>query len=167
MIGVVGIIISFLMLILLLSWGRTYPNIYPTFVYSFIFLIQGLIVTAAKPTLLGRWKEEYYKEKLEWDGFRKFLSDMAQLKKYELQDFAMWKEWLIYGTALGVGKKVSEAMKKLKVSVSEADMVPIIFTSFHGVNLALITTGHPSSGGGHGGSFGGGGGFGGGGAGGR
>jgi hypothetical protein len=91
-------------------------------------------------------------------AFRKFLSDMAQLKKYELQDFSMWKEWLIYGTSLGVGKKVAEAMKQLNISRFGVDVIPIMYTSFHGINLAVVTTGRASAGAGHGGGFGGGGG---------
>ncbi|HEX7556653.1 MAG TPA: hypothetical protein VF338_08510, partial [Leptolinea sp.] len=34
---------------------------------------------------------------------------------YAPQDLAIWSEWLIYGTALGVGDCVSRAMKNLNI----------------------------------------------------
>ncbi len=78
---------------------------------------QNLIAGAAPSQLFGRWRGDHYKEKLEWDAFKKLLSDFAMIQKYAPQDLVIWKEWLIYGTALGVGKKVAEAMKKLNVTL--------------------------------------------------
>lgn len=63
----------------------------------------------------GRWKADYYKEKLEWDAFKSFLSNFAIIQKYAPEDIAIWKEWLVYGTALGVGHNVVKAMDKLKI----------------------------------------------------
>lgn len=77
-------------------------------------------------SLFGRWKVSYYKEKLEWDAFKNFLSNLAMIKKYSLRkDISIWKDWLIYGTALGVGDKVVEAMKSLELSELTADYVII------------------------------------------
>ena len=41
------------------------------------------------------------------------------IQKYAPADFSMWGEWLVYGTALGVGDKVEEAMKALNIRVAE------------------------------------------------
>jgi len=84
---------------------------------SFLFL-QSLIPAAIAPrTVFSRWRDDLYKEKLEWDAFKSFLCDPNMMQKYAPQDLAIWSEWLAYGTALGVGDSVSRAMKNLNVPV--------------------------------------------------
>jgi uncharacterized membrane protein len=131
--------------------------------------VQSGIALVFPSTRFGYWKGDAYKEKLEWDAFSKFLSDLAMIRKYSPSDISMWGEWLVFGTALGVGDKVQIAMKELNISIPES-MVPVT-----GVRTAFVpvlffsppSRGGGSSGGFGGGSFGGGGGFGGGGVGGR
>jgi uncharacterized membrane protein len=130
----------------------------------FILLAQAAVPALAPSALFGRWKEDYYKEKLEWDAFRNFLSDFAMIKKYAPEDLGMWKEWLIYGTALGVGDKVREAMDDLNVSIPLAFAESGMRTYFA---HAYSASAPRSSGSGGGGGFGGGGGSGGGGGGAR
>ncbi|HUU74829.1 MAG TPA: DUF2207 domain-containing protein [Methanoregulaceae archaeon] len=134
--------------------------------WGFMILESG-IALAFPSTLFGHWKGDGYKEKLEWDAFAYFLSDLALMKKYAPSDISMWGEWLVYGTALGVGDKVVKAMKDLDISIPEADVPLGVRTAF----FPVLFFAPPSSGGGGGfgggGSFGGGGGFGGGGVGGR
>ena len=129
---------------------------------SAISVVQNVIAVAFPSTLFGKWLGLSYKEKLEWESFKRFLSDLALIRKYASEDLSMWGEWLVYGTALGVGDAVVKAMKELNIQVPEANFVlhmPILFTPVRVVGL-------PGGGGaGGGGGFGSGGGFGGGGAG--
>ena len=81
--------------------------------------LQAGIAFAAPSTLFGHWKDDRYREKLEWDAFTHFLSDMAMIQKYAPADLLMWGEWLVYGTALGVGDKVEKAMKDLNIRVAD------------------------------------------------
>ncbi len=138
-----------------------YPDASALPVLSATLFGQSLVCALTPSQLFGRWKGDSYKEKLEWDAFRRFLSDMAMIKKYAPEDVAIWKDWLVYGTALGVGENVVKAMKAMNVSVPEVTTFYGLH-AFHGVRSAVART----SGGG-GGGFGAGGGFGGGGAGGR
>ncbi|MCD6235985.1 MAG: DUF2207 domain-containing protein, partial [Thaumarchaeota archaeon] len=131
--------------------------------YSVIFLVESIVAVIAPSTLFGKWKGSAYKEKLEWDAFRKFLSDLALIRKYAPQDLSIWGEWLVYGTALGVGDKVAEAMEALGVTLEEAAAARNMPKAF----APIITAISPKSEGGSGGGFGAGGGFGGGGAGAR
>ena len=129
-------------------------------VTAMVLLLQSSVV-AAPPTLFGRWKEDYYKEKLEWDAFRTFLGDFAMIQKYAPQDLGMWKEWLIYGTALGVGDTVELAMNDLNISIPEALAIHTIHTSFGHAYSSSAPASSDSGGfggGGSGGGFGGGGG---------
>lgn len=125
-----------------------------------VLALQSTAVALAPSTLLGRWKKDYYKEKLEWDAFRTFLSDYAMIRRYSADDLDMWKEWLIYGTALGVGDTVEKAMMDLKIAIPEAAAVHNIGSSFVDAFSASMPD---SSGSGGGFGFGGGGGGGGGG----
>ena len=129
---------------------------------SLVLVVQAMIPVMAPSSLFGKWKQDYYKEKLEWDSFARFLSDFASIQKYAPEDLSMWKEWLIYGTALGVGDKVRTAMEMLNVQIPVAYAVNEMHTHF---GNAYSTSAPKSSG--SGGGFGGGGGSGGGGAGGR
>jgi len=142
----------------------------PAGILSFIVAVQVGIAALFPSTLFGVWKGDRYREKLEWDAFAHFLSDLALIRQYSPADLSMWGEWLVYGTALGLGDKVEQAMKNLNISLPDVGMplysnMPVIFAP-------IVFYSPPSSGGGHGGfggggSFGGGGGFGGGGVGGR
>ena len=100
----------------------------PLVVALLILLVQASVVAFAPSALFGRWKQDYYKEKLEWDAFRDFLSDYAMIKKYAPEDLILWKEWLVYGTALGVGDKVMEAMADLNIHIPEAVAVQSMHT---------------------------------------
>lgn len=130
---------------------------------SGVLLVQSIVAISAPSTLFGRWKGVEYKEKLEWDAFRRLLSDLALIRQYAPQDLSMWGEWLVYGTALGVGDKVVEAMKELNVHLPEASILTVMPTTFR----PIITAASPPSKGGVTGGFGAGGGFGGGGGGAR
>jgi len=139
-----------------------------TFAGSVILLIQSIAALAAPLTLFGRWKGMMYKEKLEWNSFKRLLSDLAMIKRYAPQDLSIWKEWLIFGTTLGVGEKVVEAMKELRIPMVEADIVGVMPTAFRPIDaIAPVSSGAGRSGGSGGGGHGGGGGFGGGGGGAR
>lgn len=161
-------LISVLLLVISLLAMFTIPSLTSIFAFavvtSIIPLIQSVIAVAFPSTLFGKWLGLSYKEKLEWNSFKRFLSDLALIRKYAPEDLPMWGEWLVYGTALGVGAAVVKAMKELNIQLPEAKLaphIPILFTP-------VIAVGLPSgrgAGGGGGGGFGSGGGFGGGGAG--
>ncbi len=144
-------------------------------VYTYDIAVMGIFLIAVAniphivlpSQIFGRWKSNFYKERLEWESFKRFLSDLAMLKKYGKEDESMWREWLYYGTALGVADKIEEALSSLKINVPEIRKVRFIRRHTHyywnALNEGLKSiSSTPKSGG-----FGAGGGFGGGGAGGR
>ena len=159
------IVISF-SLLFFLRFFSTF-NGYSVFVLSLTLFIASLIAAASPAQIFGRWKKNYYMEKLQWEAFRKFLSDLALIKRYAPEDVVIWKEWLVYGTALGVAEKVEKALKKFaKVEIPEVRTLNAVrgsFSSFSSTLSSSISQASPSGSSG----FGSGGGFGGGGAGGR
>ncbi len=101
---------------LYVNFGDDYPQLLLCFISAILLFIQSLIPAFAAPrAIFGKWKADYYREKQEWDSFRKFLSDFAIIQKYAPQDISIWKDWLVYGTALGVADKVLAAMQQLKI----------------------------------------------------
>lgn len=144
----------------LVSYMMTVP-----IVLSVVIIAQYFIASLFPVFLMGRYKPGLYKEKLEWNAFRANLSDFSQMQKYGTEDLAMWGSWLVYGTALGVGDKVAQAMKSLNVKFPAALVPMVAHTHFYPIMTARSIqaytssgTSHRSSTGSHGGSHGGGGG---------
>ncbi len=164
-ISVLFLFLSLLSLTWVVPMLDLFPNAVQVPMLTLVAFFQSFICYMTPTQLFGRWKGDHYKEKLEWDAFRRFLSDMAMIKRYAPEDISIWKDWLVYGTALGVGEKVAKAMGVLNVKVPE------VYTYYcFGTFLTTWISTAPSGGGfggGMGGGFGAGGGFGGGGAGGR
>ncbi len=92
--------------------------------YSLVPIIQIIIAVIFPSTLFGYWKEDNLREKLQWDAFRRHLEDFSQLERYGPEDISMWGPWLVYGTAMGVGDKVAEAMEMLEVDYAPMRLVP-------------------------------------------
>jgi uncharacterized membrane protein len=140
-------------------------------VLGIVIIAQYAVASRFPVFLMGRYRPGLYKEKLEWGAFRANLSDLSQMQKYGTEDLSMWGSWLVYGTALGVGDKVAQAMKNLNVKFVAASVPMVAHTHFYPITTARRKVVYASSGssyhsgGGHrgGGSRGGGGGHGGGG----
>ena len=130
--------------------------------YSLIPLLQIIVAAVFPSTLFGYWKEDNLREKLQWDAFKRHLTDFSQLENYGPEDLNMWGPWLVYGTALGVGDKVAEAMDMLEIDYAPMRIVPTYYYWFRPITTARTYQSTRSSGG-RGGGGGGGGGFGGGG----
>jgi uncharacterized membrane protein len=79
------------------------------------------------------------------------------IQKYAPEDLSIWKEWLVYGTTLGVGDKVEKSMADMNISVPQAAAVTIMHTDFSHAYSASIPKSSGSGGGRGGGGFGGGG----------
>ncbi|HWQ64368.1 MAG TPA: DUF2207 domain-containing protein, partial [Methanospirillum sp.] len=108
--------------------GSNAPLGFTATILSGAAFLQGLVGMLFPATLFGRWKGDTYEEKLRWDSFRSFLSDAVLIKRYAPSDISMWGEWLVYGTALGVGDRVVSSMKDLNVNLPE-------FSSASGTSL--------------------------------
>ena len=125
-----------------------------------VILAQFMVASMFPVYLMGRYKPGLYKEKLEWNAFREFLSDFSQMQRYSTEDLVMWGSWLVYGTALGVGNKVAQAMKSLNVRFPAAQLPVIAHSHFYPIITAsrpVTYSGGRSHGGFHGGGGGGGG----------
>ncbi|MGN1298476.1 MAG: DUF2207 family protein [Candidatus Scatovivens sp.] len=57
-----------------------------------------------------------YDEKQQWNGLRGYLKDYSLLKEKRVDDLAIWEEYLVYATALGISEKV---LKEIKANYPE------------------------------------------------
>ncbi|HXW98629.1 MAG TPA: hypothetical protein VEI51_02775 [Methanomicrobiales archaeon] len=109
-------------------------------ILSYVLVLQVMVAMAFPTTLLGRWLENGYEEKCRWDAFRAFLGDFAMIRKYSPGDLSLWGDWLVYGTALGVGDRVIKAMGDLEIQIPEAEFAPALregFTSLTRFSLGM------------------------------
>ncbi|MCW3990898.1 MAG: DUF2207 domain-containing protein [Candidatus Bathyarchaeota archaeon] len=136
---------------------------------SVIPIVQVVVAMGFPSSLFGMWRGDSYREKLEWDAFTRHLDDLSQIERYPPEDIGMWGEWLVYGTALGVGDAVVRALRVLEIDLPEARYMRAMPVYFHPFVVAstrrVSSSGGRASGSFGGGGFGAGGGFGGGGGG--
>ena len=59
-------------------------------------------------------------ERVKWHGLRNFLIDFSKIDDRDIKEVSVWEEYLVYATALGVGKKVLNAIK-LKIEQQDID----------------------------------------------
>ncbi len=142
-------LIPLLLLSLLLTFGPLfslifYDNATMIFLsaagYGAIVLVQFIVAVIFPTTLFGYWKDDNYREKLEWDAFKNHLSDFSRLEQYGPEDMNMWGSWLVYGTALGVGELVADAMQSLKIDYPSMHLVQTYPYWF----MPISTAGTPS-----------------------
>jgi uncharacterized membrane protein len=106
-----------------------YPMLFSGLLASMVIILESVPLVFA-PSLFSRWKANYHKEKLEWDAFRNFLENFATNHKYLPKEPNIWKEWLVYGTALGVGLKFAEEMEQLNIKIPEIRVISYMYTYF-------------------------------------
>ncbi|RLF71995.1 MAG: hypothetical protein DRN40_01295 [Thermoplasmata archaeon] len=124
--------------------------------YSALGLFPLLTDNPIRRSFVTRWKNDYYREKLQWDAFRKTVKE-KKIDPETVED-PLVEDWIIYGTALGVG---NEAYDKLLTYSGSAGVLLLGYPSLSGTfstlpSLKYISGGAPGGGGVAGGGFGGG-----------
>lgn len=118
---------------------------------------------------------------VKWQGFENFLKDFSRLEEYSVTSLAIWDQYLIYATSLGIADLVESQLRtKYSNQINDAttDYVPLWYYGYHSYyhrrlmatyvisrgTIAKAQAARASSSRGGGGSFGGGSSFGGGGS---
>ena len=164
--GFAFVVIPFVLLFVFIIFGE-YPFVWSLYGALLIMGIVGIICLLLPSGIGGRWTEygKEYDEK--WKNFKKYLNDFSLMKEYPPESVAVWNDYLVYATALGVADKVEKAMKMhLPAETLERENVYYYhhyggYTSMsQGLSTALNYSSSSSSsgGGGSGGGSGGGGG---------
>ena len=90
--------------------------------FNLAVIIWGIFISASIFFSIGRiflrWSSSASKEVNQWIDFKKYISNVSRIKNELPQALPIWQEILIYGTALGIAKKVSEYMPLILSQVS-------------------------------------------------
>lgn len=129
--GVLIIIFSSILGIYLIFANPLY-NVYMV-VILFIF---GMILIGLPNTFAGRWTTEGKEYHDRWKAFEKYIRDYSMIEEYPPASIQVWGRYLVYATALGCAKEVSDNMFKYFESVNmsndylyESD---IVYFSYYG-----------------------------------
>jgi uncharacterized membrane protein len=76
-----------------------------------VLAIFSFIVVMLPEDIFGQWTEKGRVFYLKWNNFKKFLKDNSLINEHPPESIVVWKQYLIYGAALGVADEVYEAMK--------------------------------------------------------
>lgn len=131
--GIIQIILSILITVFSF-FSENKPAFYTLFIMSIIVIVISIILIIIPNTIGGQWTKkgrEYYQK---WNNFKKYLKDFSLMKEYPPESIAIWDEYLVYATALGVADEVEKAMGELAYSSSGYDdySAIYIFYSFGG-----------------------------------
>lgn len=76
-----------------------------------ILSVFSFIVLMLPQDIFGQWTEKGREFYLKWNNFKKFLEDNSLINEHPPESIVVWKQYLIYGAALGVADEVYDAMK--------------------------------------------------------
>jgi len=105
-------------------------NGYMAILYAVTLII--VILSILRTSLFSKFKKNYYLEYEQWQRFKDYLSHLDSIPRTSFKGVVMWEKYLIYATALGIGKKVLEVLKKWKVIDKKQ------YNSYHAINTATI-----------------------------
>ncbi|MBU0758354.1 MAG: DUF2207 domain-containing protein [Nanoarchaeota archaeon] len=91
-------------------------NLSLIFILSTVSCLAGLFIPAK---VFGRFSPKGYEIYRKSMNYRRFMTDLTQLKKYPPASLIIWEEQLVYAALFGAAEKV---IKQMKLSVKE-DMV--------------------------------------------
>lgn len=86
--------------------------------FRLIILFLDIIILAiviTKSSLFIKFEKEYYLEYQQWQGFKNYLKTLDSMKRSPPQAVVLWEKYLVYATALGVGKNVAKKLKDWKI----------------------------------------------------
>jgi len=108
-IGVIGILIG--IAVFLLGLFTNLHNGIFAIGGGIVLAIFSFIVVMLPEDIFGQWTEKGRVFYLKWNNFKKFLKDNSLINEHPPESIVVWKQYLIYGAALGVADEVYEAMK--------------------------------------------------------
>lgn len=101
-----------------------------------VSLIAIIVITVLLKRMPIKMKIKYTdlgkKEYIKWHGLRNFLIDFSKMEEKEIKEVSLWEKYLVYGVALGVGKKV---LDEIKVKIQQQD-INIDYTTLDNMMMA-------------------------------
>ena len=117
MLGICGIILG--IVIFLLGLFTNLNNGIFAIGGGIALAIFSLIVILLPNDIFGQWTKKGRLFYLKWKNFKKFLKDNSLINEHPPESIVVWKQYLIYGAALGVADNVYKSMKLQEKRISE------------------------------------------------
>lgn len=107
--GIVALILG--ILVGLFSFFFEYKGSFITLIIAILFAILGLVLVMLPSGIGGKYTIKGMEYAERWENFKKFLKDYSLIKEHPPESIAIWNQYLVYATALGVADEVYKAMK--------------------------------------------------------
>ena len=107
---IIKFIISNIIFWLIITFGFALViGVLEIFFAAIVAILAGIILPIIGiGTFFRRWTKDAGIEAAKWQAFRNYINNLSEIKNNLPQAVIIWQEILIYGTALGVSKKVAE-----------------------------------------------------------
>ncbi|HBT40312.1 MAG: hypothetical protein XD58_0480 [Thermotoga sp. 50_1627] len=107
----------------------------------FLCISAGIAVFLMRKDVFSRWTQEGLLYYLRWKNFERFLLDFSALSSHPPASVAIWDEYIVYATALGIAKVVAENFKELNPpSESSVASVVVVQPKVLDVAPAMVRT---------------------------
>ena len=99
--GIFGIAAAIFLLAITQAWLLYLP------IGLLIFSVLLLIASSGKTRLSQKGEYDY----AVWQGLKKYMLEFSRMTEYGVPELALWEEYLVYATMMGISKKVCEQLK--------------------------------------------------------
>ncbi|RAP53708.1 MAG: hypothetical protein BZ137_06095 [Methanosphaera sp. rholeuAM130] len=108
-----------------------------------LMFVVGVMTLSIPNTFAGRWTPEGKQFHDKWKSFENYITDYSMIKDYPPASIQVWGKYLVYATALGCAKEVSDNMfnyfKSVNLSEDNLYQSDIVWFSYYG-GLNNMTT---------------------------
>ena len=111
-------IANFGLLVYVVEMCHIYP--YAWLLNLIVILIAVIFMCINKAKTYSILTDKGRQEMEKWNALKKFMLDFSSMDEKELPEVVLWEKYLVYATALGIGKKVSKVLK-LKIEQENID----------------------------------------------
>jgi uncharacterized membrane protein len=135
--GIIGVIVA--AVAFFLSISDTLPAASYILTASIVLGIVGIISLILPPKIAGRWTVYGVEYDAKWQNFKRFIKDFSLIKEYPPESVAVWNQYLVYATALGVADKVRKSME-MSLPSDDLNRSDIYLFHYYGGYVLLSST---------------------------
>ncbi len=140
------VVLAIILFIYIMFTDSSFFNI----IIVILLFVVGVLSFSIPNTFAGRWTPEGKTFHDKWKAFENYVTDYSMIKDYPPASIQVWGRYLVYATALGCAKEVSDNMFKYFESVNvnedylyQSDIV--WFTYYGGLNNMTSSFSHLES----------------------
>ena len=135
--GIIAVIVAGVAFFLSIS--DTLPAANYILTASIVLGVVGIISLVLPPKIAGRWTVYGVEYDAKWQNFKRFIKDFSLIKEYPPESVAVWNQYLVYATALGVADKVRKSME-MSLPSDDLNRSDIYLFHYYGGYVLLSST---------------------------